>query len=66
MEQYRKAIFGGLTAGLTALGTALADGRVTPLEGAGIALAVVVAAAAVWAVRNGPAPESTGAHRIGD
>lgn len=58
MEDYRKAIFGGLTAFLGALSTALLnDGIVTTLEWVGIAGATVVAAGAVWGVRNGPAPK---------
>lgn len=54
MEEYRKAIFGGLMAFLGTLGTALTDGNVTTLEWVGVALATVASTAAVWGVKNGP------------
>lgn len=52
MGRYAKAIVGALTAGLGALGTALADDRVTNLEWVSVAGAVVAALALVWAVPN--------------
>lgn len=54
MAEYRKAFFAGATAFLGALGTALTDGTVTGLEWVAIAGATVVAAGAVWGVRNAP------------
>jgi hypothetical protein len=49
-----KAIFGGLLAGLSALGTALADSNLTALELVGVATAVVATAATVYGVTNAP------------
>lgn len=56
VSPYLKAIFGGAAAGLTAYGTALADGHVTAAEWVGILLAVVVTAGGVWGVTNAPMP----------
>lgn len=55
MNAYLKAIFGGVAAGLTAYGTALADGGVTSAEWVGVLLAAVATAGAVWGVKNEPA-----------
>lgn len=49
-----KAIFGGATAGLTALFTALSDNGVTAQEWTGISLAVVGTLAVVYGVPNKP------------
>lgn len=49
---YAKAIVGGAIAGLTALGTALADEKVTSLEWVAIAIATLAGLGAVWAVPN--------------
>lgn len=57
MAEIRKAIIGSATAGLTALGTAWADGTITGLEWVGIALAVVGAFGLVYAVPNAPSQE---------
>lgn len=54
-KPYAKAITGAVVAGLTALGTALTDGAVTPVEQVTIALATLTGLAAVWAVPNRPA-----------
>ncbi|MEV0425380.1 hypothetical protein [Micromonospora sp. NPDC050495] len=53
---YAKAIVGGAVAGLTALGTALADDRVTASEWVGVAVATLAALGIVYAVPNRPAP----------
>lgn len=47
-----KAVVAGLIAGLGTLGTALADGHVTALEGVGIATSVVLAAYGVFKIPN--------------
>jgi hypothetical protein len=47
-----KAILGAILAGLTALGTALADGAVTSVEVVGISIAVLATYATVFGVRN--------------
>jgi hypothetical protein len=60
MLHYAKAITAALVAGLGALGTALIDNAVAPVEWVGIVLAALVALAGVWAVPNRPA---TGEHR---
>jgi hypothetical protein len=54
---YAKAVTGALVAGLGALGTAWADGRMTPVEWVGVATATLVAAGAVWSVPNRVPPE---------
>lgn len=54
MSRYAKAIVGALVAGLTAYGTALADGAVVPGEWVGVAVATLGALGAVWAVPNRP------------
>lgn len=54
MKHYAKAITGAVAAGLTAIGTAMADGNITQAElvtGAGAAL---VAGALVLGVPNAP------------
>lgn len=55
LKPYAKAIVGGATAGLTALGTALADDHVTRLEWTIIAGAVLAGLGLVYAVPNRPA-----------
>lgn len=55
MSEYLKAIFGGAAAGLTALGTAVADGHVTAVEWVAVLLAAVATAGAVWGVPNSKA-----------
>ncbi|WP_198940591.1 hypothetical protein [Micromonospora sp. CB01531] len=54
-KPYAKAIVGGLVAGLTALGTALADNQVTTVEWVGVAVATLAALGIVYAVPNQPA-----------
>jgi len=54
LKPYRKAILGALAAGLTALGTALADGQVTGEEWTRVGVAALVTLGAVWAVPNRP------------
>lgn len=49
---YAKALVAALVAGLTALGTALADGNVEPVEWTGVIVAFLVALGAVFAVPN--------------
>ena len=51
-SQLVKAITGGALAGLTAAGTALADGHVTAQEWVGIAIAAIATAGAVFGVKN--------------
>lgn len=55
-KPYAKAITGAAIAGLTTLGTALADGDVTPVEWVAVAIAGLTAMGAVWAVPNRPSP----------
>ena len=52
MNQYAKAIIGAVTAGIGALGTALADGHVTATEWVTVAGAALAALALVWGVPN--------------
>jgi hypothetical protein len=60
---YLKAVVAALVAGLGALGTALADNQVAPVEWVAVAVATLVAGGAVWRVPNaGPAPAE---HRAG-
>ena len=54
-KPYAKAIVGALVAGLTALGTALADDTVTGAEWVGVAVATLGALGIVYAVPNRPA-----------
>jgi hypothetical protein len=56
VKPYAKAVAGAAVAGLSAYGTALADGTVTSGEWVGVALAAVAAGAAVFGVPNKPAP----------
>lgn len=51
-REYAKATTAAILAGLTALGTALADGNVTPVEIVGICVAVVATGGAVFGVTN--------------
>ncbi|MEU5938631.1 hypothetical protein ABZ807_05485 [Micromonospora sp. NPDC047548] len=55
IKPYAKAAVGAAVAGLTALGTALADDRVTSVEWAGVAVATLAALGIVYAVPNRPA-----------
>lgn len=55
LKPYAKAIVGAAVTGLTALGTALADDRVTNLEWTVVAGATLAALGLVWAVPNRPA-----------
>lgn len=55
IKPYAKAIVGALVAGLTALGTALADDSVTATEWVGVAVATLTALGVVYAVPNRPA-----------
>jgi hypothetical protein len=55
--RYAKAFVGGAIAGLTALGTALGDNKVTASEWTVIAIATLVGLGAVWAVPNAKAPQ---------
>lgn len=52
LKPYAKAITGAAVAGLTALGTALADDRVTTFEWVGVAVATLAALGLVYAVPN--------------
>lgn len=54
-KPYAKAIVGAAVAGLTALGTALADNEVTGVEWVGVAVATLGALGIVYAVPNKPA-----------
>lgn len=49
---YGKAITGSVVAGLGALGAALSDGTVSPVETVTIASATVVALGAIWTIPN--------------
>lgn len=49
---YAKAVTAAVIAGLTALVTALDDGSVTAQEGVIIAIALLTALGAVWAIPN--------------
>lgn len=52
LNPYAKAIVGAAVAGLTALGTALADDQVTATEWVTAAIATLAALGLVWAVPN--------------
>lgn len=52
MRAYAKALVGALVAGLTALGTAAADGTLTGGEWVAAAVAALLALGAVWATPN--------------
>jgi hypothetical protein len=54
--QMAKALVGALIAGLTALGTALADGEVTQGEWVGVAVAALGVLGAVFATPNAADP----------
>lgn len=51
---YAKAVTAALVAGLGALATALDDSAVSAQEGVTVAIALLVALGAVWAVPNRP------------
>lgn len=53
-KPYAKAITGAAVAGLTAAGTAVADGVISPAEWIGIAIAVLTTGGAVFGVTNTP------------
>lgn len=55
---YAKAITAAIVAGLSALGSALDDGVITPQEYLYALLALVVASGAVWAVPNRPVDQT--------
>lgn len=52
MNQYAKAILAAVIAALTALGTALTDGGISPSEWVAVALAFCVALGGVAAIPN--------------
>lgn len=51
---YAKAVIGALIAFLTALGTALTDGGISPSEWIAAVVAALVALSAVYAIPNKP------------
>ncbi len=53
-NQYAKAIVSAVVAALTALGTGLTDGGMSPSEWTAVALAFFVALGATFAVPNAP------------
>lgn len=53
LAPYAKAITGTVITGLGALGTALTDGGVSPVEWVAIATATLTASLAIWAVDDG-------------
>ena len=55
---YAKAITAAIVAGLSALGSALDDGVITPQEYLYALLALVVASGAVWTVPNRPVDQT--------
>lgn len=59
IAQYYKAVVGALIAGLTALGTAAADGHVTKEEWIGVALAALATSTGVGIVTNAPSTKTT-------
>lgn len=61
-SQYMKAIIGALIAGLTALGTALTDGAVSPVEVVGVVIAALGTFGGVFGVTNAPKKE-VGMHK---
>lgn len=52
-----KAVYGGAVAFVGALGTALTDGAVTPVEWCTVAGVTLAALGVIWAVPNTEAPE---------
>lgn len=54
--QYAKAVIAALVAGLGALGTALLDNAVAPVEWVGIASTTLIALYGVWQVPNAKPP----------
>ena len=52
LAPYAKAIVGFVLAALTATGTALTDGSITPAEWVAVAIAAVATLTAVYAVPN--------------
>lgn len=57
---YAKAITGTVVAGLGALGTALTDGTVTPVEWVAVATTALTASLAIWSVTNAPLEPNDG------
>lgn len=57
LAPYAKAITGTAIAGLGALGTALTDGAVTPVEWVTVTTVILTASLVIWAVPNGDAPD---------
>lgn len=55
VNQYAKSLIAALIAALTALGTGLTDGSMSPAEWVAVALAFVVALGAVYSIPNAPA-----------
>lgn len=55
---YMKAIVGGLVAGLTALGTAMTDDKITNAEWVGVAIATLGALGIIYATPNRQPDES--------
>lgn len=52
IKPYMKAVVGGLVAGLTALGTAITDDKITTAEWVGVAVATLGALGIVYATPN--------------
>ena len=61
--RYAKCLVAAMVAGLTTLGTAMTDDKVTSAEWVGVAVATLVALGAVWAVPNA---SQTGGYRAVD
>ena len=57
VDRYAKAIVGAVTAGVGAVGVALADDSVTATEWVVVAMSVLVSLAAVWGYPNSPPEE---------
>ena len=55
---YAKAVIGALIAGLTAIGTALTDGGISPAEWVAAAIAFLVALGGVYAIPNSDTDEA--------
>jgi hypothetical protein len=54
VSKYAKAVVGGIAAGATALGVALADNNITTQEGLTVIAAVLATYGLTWAVPNRP------------
>lgn len=52
VSKYAKAVVGGIVAGATALGTALADNNISLQEGLTVVAAVLATYGLTWAVPN--------------